>query len=400
MANVKRHQLNERKVRSAAPGVHVDGQGLHLRVAPTGTRNWILRLTVDGKRRNFGLGGFPDVSLKEARSRAAGMRRRVREGHEPVIKPRKAVKVEPAVPTFQAAAIRVIDNRAPTWSSRKHAENWYNTLRLHAFPVIGKMPIDAIGTADILATLEPIWTAKPETATRVKQRMATVFDYAIAAEWRTDNPCNGALKAALPPRSRVRRHHPALPYDEVADALQAIRGTRGHYSPKLGLAFVILTAARTGEVMQATWDEIDESERLWTRPASHMKMRKAHRVPLSQGAMNILGAAKEVSTGTGPIFPSNRKPNQPLSNMAFEMCLRRAGYEHVTVHGFRASFRTWALEQTDTPWAVAEAALAHSLGGQEVVAYARSDLFERRRTLMAEWWNFVNVQARHPVLTQ
>ena len=174
--------------------------------------------------------------------------------------------------------------------------------------------------------------------------------------------------------------------------MEAIRNSSARPSTKLGLQFLILTAARAGEVRQAMWDEIDWKSRTWTRPAPHMKMRKEHRVPLSSRAMHVLVEAQDRHGGTGLIFPTKRanKPDAPLSNMAFEMLLRRTGFGHVTVHGFRASFRTWALEQTDAPWAVAEAALAHNLGGSEVLAYARSDLFERRRTLMAEWWTFVD----------
>ena len=250
-------------------------------------------------------------------------------------------------------------------------------------PLLGRKPVDKITTADVLRVLIPIWTAKAETAVRLRQRMAAVFDFSIAAGWRTDNPCNGALKAALPSRPRQRRHHAAVSYPEVGDAIAAIRAASGRDVTKLGLEFLILTAARAGEIRAATWDEIDDNT--WNVPAEHMKMRRPHRVPLATGARAVLDQLKG---RTGLIFPSNRRPGQ-LSNMAFAMMLRRAGYGDYTVHGFRASFRTWALEQTDTPWAVAEAALAHNLGGGEVMAYARGDLFERRRHLMQDWSDYV-----------
>lgn len=255
--------------------------------------------------------------------------------------------------------------------------------------MLGKKPVDAIDTADVLSVLMPIWNSKPETAGRVRQRMATVFDFAIAAGWREHNPCNGALNAALPRRPRERLHHPALPYSEVAEALDAIRRAPGHETCSDALTFLVLTAARTGEVRQATWDEIDLDARVWTVPAAHMKMRKIHRVPLSSGAVAVLERARERTKGRGLVFPSNRKAGQPLSNMALTMLLRRAGYDHITTHGFRSSFRDWTLEQTDAPWAVAEAALAHNLGGGEVMAYARSDLFERRRALMQHWADYI-----------
>ena len=386
MANIIHNRLTNQQVRTLKPGVYTDGGGLTLRVHESGNRNWVLRLTVRGKRRNFGLGGYPDVSLKDARAQAAMMRQIVRRGEDPG---QWRQVEEPAVPTFAEAAERVIELRAPTWSSKRHATQWRESLRLHAFPRFADRPVDAISTADVLSILEPIWNTKTETAGRVRQRMTVIFDFAIAAGWRRDNPCNGALKAALPRRTRERSHHPALPYDEMGDALAAIRKAAGHANPKLGLEYLILTAARAGEVRQATWDEIDFAARAWTVPASHMKMRKRHRVPLSEGAILVLEKAQEGTGGEGLLFPSNRKPGRPLSNMAFEMLLRRAGYGHVTVHGFRASFRTWALEQTDAPWAVAEAALAHNLGGGEVMAYTRSDLFERRRALMEEWFTLV-----------
>ena len=388
MANVTRNQLSTLQVKNlSVPGTYTDGQGLTLRVHPSGGKNWVLRLTIDGKRRNFGLGGYPDLSLKAARTQAEQMRQLARNGQDPA-QHVKAQRIErPTAPSFGQAAEHVIKLRAPTWTSERHATQWRESLRLHALPVLGQKPVDAIDTTDVLDILMPIWTAKPETAGRVRQRMATVFDFAIAAGWRADNPCNGALKAALPRRPRQRRHHPALPYTEVSKAIDAIRVTPGRDSTKLGLEFLILTAARAGEVRSATWDEINVETGVWHVPAAHMKMRRPHRVPLSTGALAVLEKAPERTT-RGLLFPSSRKQGR-LSNMAFTMLLRRAGYGHITTHGFRASFRTWALEQTDAPWAAAEAALAHNLGGGEVVAYIHSDLFERRRALMEEWSSYV-----------
>ena len=378
MANVKRNQLTPLRIENLSePGTYIDGGGLMLRVHPSGGKNWVLRLRIDGKRRNFGLGGYPTVTLATARSKAADARQRARDGFDPI------PQDEPDAPGFEQAAEAVIELRAPTWTSERHATQWRESLRLHAMPLLGRKPVDKITTADVLRVLMPIWTAKAETAVRLRQRMATVFDFAIAAGWRTDNPCNGALKAALPRRPRQRRHHAAVPYPEVGDVIAAIRAAQGRDATKLGLEFVILVAARAGEVRAATWDEIDLEGAVWNVPPSHMKTRRPHRVPLSTGALAVLD---QIETTSGLIFPSNRR--QGLSNMAFTMLLRRAGYGDFTVHGFRASFRTWALEQTDAPWAVAEAALAHNLGGGEVVAYARSDLFERRRELMQQWGDY------------
>ena len=393
MANLKRNQLSALQVKNAKPGAYTDGGGLTLRVKPNGRKSWVLRLTVDGRRRNLGLGRYPGVSLKAAREQAEELRRATRHGQDPAgyLKARRTGPVaETEIPTFAEAAERVVNLRAPTWSSARHATQWRESLRLYALPSLGDRRVDDIETADVLAILEPIWTSKAETAGRVRQRMATIFDYCLAAGWLDQNPCNGAVKAALPRRTRQRRHHPALPYDEIAEALGAIREAVGHEDTKLALEFLILTAARAGEVRHATWDMIDFKNEQWIVPAEKMKMRRPHRVPLSRQALAILKTARKRTGGKGLIFPSNRKKGQPFSNMAFAMLLRRAGYGHVTTHGFRATFRTWALEQTDAPWAVAEAALAHNLGGGEVMAYVRSDLIERRQKLMQQWGSFVS----------
>ena len=392
MANVKRNQLSTLQVVNlSAPGTYVDGGGLMLRVQPTGSKSWVFRATVNGKRRNYGLGGYPVVTLKAARDRASELLGLAQDGGDPAVAleaHRTPPPPAPTLPTFGEAVEVVIDLRKGSWTNEKHAAQWRSSLSRHVLPDLGAMPVDQISTAEVLGVLTPIWSEKAETATRVKQRMAIIFDYCIAAGWRHDNPCNGALKAALPRRPRQRRHHPAMPYPEVGAALQAVEDANGHESSKLALLFTVLTAARTGEVRAATWDEIDLKGRVWTVPAEHMKMRREHRVPLSTEAVDVLKIALQRTKGRGYLFPSNRKVSRPFSNMALTMLMRRAGLGHFTVHGFRASFRTWALEQTDAPWAVAEAALAHELGGAEVVAYARSDLFERRRELMKQWGTF------------
>ena len=393
MVKLKRNQLSTLKVNHAKPGVHQDGAGLSLWVKPSGGRSWVFRITIDGKVRQMGLGGYPSVGLRDARQLAQELRAVALRGQDPADH-LKAIREtdQPdltAIPTLAQAADRVIKLREPTWSNARHATQWRESLRLHALPFLGDRPVDEIESFEVLAVLERIWHEKPETASRVRQRLNTVFDYCIVAGWRQDaNPCL-TLGAALPRRRRTRRHHPALPYTEVSDALAAFRVAPGHENCADAITFLVLTAARAGEVRHATWDEIDLDARVWVVPSEHMKMRKVHRVPLSTGAVNVLQSAAKRTGRKGLIFPSNRKAEQPFSNMAFEMLLRRSDYGHVTVHGFRASFRTWALEQTDAPWAVAEAALAHSLGGQEVQAYARGDLFERRREFMEDWSQYV-----------
>ena len=389
MANIKRTLLSPLKVKNLTrPGTYTDGGGLALRVSETGSKAWVMRITYGGRRQQKGLGTYPEVGLKAARERAASMRDAAYDGTPPDTYLREK-RGQTAVPTFVGVADMAIALREPTWTSPRHAAQWRESLQNHVYPLIGQMQVDDIEVPNVLAVLTPIWTAKAETAVRVKQRMTAIFDYAIAAGWRKDNPCNGALKSVLPSRKRERRHHPSLPYPEIADMVVEIRESAARPATKLALEFLILTAARAGEVRQATWDEIDLGAEVWNVPAEHMKMRKPHRVPLSTAAIAVLEKAGELFGRSGLLFPSNRNKGKPLSNMAFEMLLRRNGHDDITPHGFRATFRTWTLEQTDTPWAVAEAALAHSLGGGEVVPYIRTDLFEKRRDLMEAWADYV-----------
>ncbi len=394
MANIKRNLLTPIRLRHLTePGTYADGGGLTLRVHPSGGRNWVLRLTVDGKRRNIGLGGFPDVRLAEARKLAQEMRAAAREGRNPVAE-RKALAEERAaapplrtIPTFADVAHAVIELRAPTWTSDRHATQWRESLRLHAMPALGHKQIDTITTADVLSVLAPIWHAKAETATRLRQRMSTIFDYSVVMNWRSDNPANGGVRSALPRRPRRRRHHPALPYAEVPAALAAVEASTSQTISKLAFKFLVLTAARAGEVRGATWDEISLEAAIWTIPAERMKARREHRVPLSHQALEVLEKAQALGSSNGLVFPSKRGGSGQLSNMAFSMIMRRCEIEAVP-HGMRTSFRNWTLEQTDTPWAVAEAALAHVLGDSVASAYARTDLFERRRRLMGMWADF------------
>ena len=262
MPNVKRNQLSTLQVKNAQPGFHTDGRGLMLRVKPSGRKSWVLRLTLNGKRRMIGLGAYPRVSLRDAREQAVEIRRAARRGEDPAdyLKAHRpaAQTEEAAIPTFAEAAERVIALRAPTWSSARHATQWQESLRLYALPVLGDRLVDEIETADVLSILEPIWTSKAETAGRVQQRMATIFDYCVAAGWLDQNPCNGAVKAALPRRTRQppTPSRPALRRDCRSTGSRFVRlpATR---STKLALEFLILTAARAGEVRHATWDMID-----------------------------------------------------------------------------------------------------------------------------------------------
>ena len=391
MPAVKSRALSAALVKNVTqPGTYTDGEGLTLRVAPTGGKRWVLRATIDGKQRNIGLGGYPSVSLAQARQATQATLQEIRDARDPIADrgaAKAATRTRAAIPTFREVAEQVIALRAPTWSSERHAKQWTESLTLHAYPVIGAKRVDTVSTGDLLDLLEPLWTAKAETGTRLKQRIKVILDYAVAREWRADNPANGTLDAALTKRPRLKAHHPALPYGEVPAAVAAIRESNARPATRLGFEFLVLTAARAGEVVGADWKEIDLEVRTWTVPASRMKARREHRVPLSDRAVELLEEARKRFGGDGLLFPSNRRQGA-LSNESFRMTLNRLGVCAVP-HGFRSSFRDWLGECTSASWAVAEACLAHSSGERASLGYARSDYLEQRRDLMADWANYL-----------
>ncbi len=367
------------------PGRYSDGDGLHLFVSKRGTKSWVQRITVDGRRRDIGLGGYPTVSLAQARKRASDNRETIGNGGDPV-----AEKHRPSMPTFSEAAHTVHEANKPRWRNGSHTSAWIQTLERHAFPKIGSKPIDTIGCTDVLAVLTPIWSTKPETARRVRQRMRTIFKWAMANELTETNPAGEAIDGALPSMPKVKAHLRALPYQEVSSALKTVDASQTSLASKHCLKFLVLTAARSGEARGATWEEIDIEGATWAIPGSRMKAGTEHRVPLSSQAFDVLMLARELEDGSGLCFPSPLRPGRMLSDMTLTKVLRKADLaDRATVHGFRTSFKTWTMEQTDTPWAVGEAALAHQLGGSVEQAYARSDLFDRRRVLMQQWGDYL-----------
>ena len=367
------------------PGRYSDGDGLHLFITKKGRKSWVQRITVDGRRRDIGLGGYPSVSLAQARKRASANREAIGNGKDPV-----AEKRRPSMPTFSEAAYTVHEANKPRWRNGSHTSAWIQTLERHAFPKIGKKKVDTIGRTDVLAVLTPIWSTRPETARRVRQRMRTIFKWAMANELIEANPAGEAIDGALPSMPKVKAHLRALPYQEVGSALKTVDASQTSLASKHCLKFLVLTAARSGEARGATWDEIDLPGAMWTIPGSRMKAGVEHRVPLSDQALDALMLARELEDGYGLCFPSPLRPGRMLSDMTLTKILRSTGLaDRATVHGFRTSFKTWTMEQTDTPWAVGEAALAHQLGGSVEQAYARSDLFDRRRVLMQQWADYL-----------
>ena len=384
--NARRPQkaLTAMMVKNAStPGKYCDGNGLYLRVEPNGTKFWVQRIVILGKRRELGLGSVALVSLAEAREKALANRKMAREGGDPLA----ARREQQAVMTFEQASRHVHELHAPTWRNAKHRLDFISSLERYAFPLIGKLPASKVAAADVLRVLTPIWTEKPETARRVRQRIGTVLKWAVAQGWRQDNPAD-SITQALPKVAKAQVHRKSLPYTDIADCLAAIRRSRAMTSTKLALEFLILTAARSGEVREAVWDEIDLDNRLWVIPAARMKAKRAHRVPLSPQAITILREARAFGDGSNVIFPGSRY-GVALSDMTLSKLVKELGFD-ADVHGFRTSFRTWVQEQTNYPREVAEAALAHAVGDAVEQAYARSDMLDRRRHMMDAWAEYLS----------
>jgi integrase len=325
--------------------------------------------------------------LAEAREAALQNRKLARAGGDPL----QAKRTSEALLTFEEASRKVHKIHEPTWRNKKHTAQFISTLETYTFPRIGKLKVSEVTTADVLAVLQPIWLEKPETARRVKQRIGTVMKWAIANGWRQDDP-SVSVASALPKQDRTPAHRKALPYDKVPEFVETLKGSDALDATKLALELLILTASRSGEVRLADWSEFDLDKAIWTRPASRMKSKKEHRVPLSPRAIELLSEARKLGTGEGLVFPGTVH-GKPLSDMTLSKLTKALGYD-VDVHGFRTSFKTWAQERTNTPRDVSEAALAHVVQNKAEAAYARSDFFDKRRRLMERWSAAVNAPDR------
>lgn len=397
------------------PGTHCDGQGLNLSVKSPGSGSWVLRYMIDGRPRTMGLGSYPAVSLSEAREKAI-QARKLKIGGEDPIEVRKLERATKRLKdakafTFKQCAEAYIASHRDGWRNSKHADQWTNTLKTYAYPIIGDLPVAAIDSGLVMAVLEQpvgapkcperLWTAKNETASRVRGRIENVLGWAAARQLRTgDNPAvwKGNLEHQLPKRSKVAKveHHAALPYDEIPAFMAALRKQRGLAAKALELT--ILTGARTGEVLGATWQEIDLKAKVWTIPAERMKAGRVHRIPLSEPIISLLEglAPGENAAKAGPYVFPGAKPGRPLSNMAMLVLLKRMKRSELTTHGFRSTFRDWAAECTQHSREIAEMALAHTISNAVEAAYLRSDLIEKRRALSDDWAIFCCSAATPP----
>lgn len=381
------------------PGMYCDGGGLWLRVSSPTARSWVFRYMLNRASHEMGIGKYPEITLAEARQRAAEARRLKAHGKDPLAE-RSAVRASlladaAKTVTFKDAAERYVEAHRAGWRNAKHAAQWEATLATYAEPILGSLAVQAIDTGLVLKVLEPIWATKTETASRLRGRIEAVLDWAKVRGYRQgENPARwrGHLDKLLPARAKVQKvqHHAALAFDGLGEFMVALRAETGTASR--ALEFAILTAARTGEVIGARWSEIDLGESIWTVPAERMKAGREHRVPLSSRAIAILRTLKPDASGNRQekeiaksLVFAGAAPDRPLSNMAMLMLLRRMGQDDLTAHGFRSTFRDWCAERTNFPSEVAEMALAHSVGDKVEAAYRRGDLFEKRRALMEQW---------------
>jgi integrase len=379
-----------RVARERRPGMYADGGGLYLRVAEGGSKQWIFRYVTNGRLRDMGIGPTHTLTLAEARERATQARKLRLDGIDPIEQKRARVAalrtVDAKAMTFRQCADAFIASHEAGWGSAVHRRQWANSIAQYAHPVIGGLPVHAIETALVMKVIEPLWTTIPETASRVRGRIESVLDWAKVRGYRAgENPARwrGHLDHLLPARSKVRRvkHYAALPYTEIGAFVGKLR-EESSVSAR-GLEFLILTAARLGEVVGATWSEIDLSNRVWAVPVTRMKSGREHRVPLSAAAVALLTGMSEVRNSDFVFF--GRYPGAPLNRGTLLWLAKRLGGAHTNVHGFRSTFRDWAAERTTFAREVAEMALAHAIPDAVEAAYRRGDLFDKRRKLMDAW---------------
>jgi integrase len=391
-------RLSDTKIRSLRKkGLHADGQSLYLRITESGSKSWIFRFMLGGRRRDMGLGHYPSITLSEARELAREAHAAIQRGIDPVEARRERIagaRPQPKITTFQEAADLYIAAHECSWKNEKHRWQWRQTINDYAGPALGHLGVAAVSTHDVLKAIEPLWREKPETASRLRGRIEAVLGWAAARGLRSgENPARwrGHIGKLLPARAKVQKvqHHPALPWREVPDFVRELREIETISAR--ALEFTMLTAARTGEVIGATWREIDRRNKSWLIPDDRMKAGVAHRIPLSAAAIALLDDLARLEDNPH-IFPGARRAHG-LSNMTMLKLLRqlRPG---LTVHGFRSSFRVWAAEATNFPREIAEMCLAHQVGNAAERAYQRADLLEKRRKLMDAWAEYCGRDTR------
>lgn len=384
------NKLSARQVLSAKPGKHEDGAGLRLIVSEKGSKRWEFRFTFNTKRREMGLGSFPTVSLSDARLRAHEARRLVSQGVDPI-----KAKKSPKIPTFTEISARYIRSHRNAWS-RNHAKAWIRSIKADAKHNLGAKRIDQIDTEDILKTFTPIWNTKPVSAKRLQSRIENILDYASAHQYRQQfNPARwkGHLDKLLPNPKRLSKvsHYTAMPYQECHSLMSKLQENASF--PSKALQLLILTATRSSEVRFAKWTEINLDDGIWTIPSERIKSGREHRIPLSEQALKLINSLPRV-VDNPYLFPGY-KNGRPIHHRAkWELLRRKMKYIETTVHGFRSSFRDWAGETTNFPNHVVEMALAHSIKSSTEAAYRRGDLFNKRRTLMESWGNYLDPRAQ------
>lgn len=376
-------QLTAMKIKAITePGRYVDGDGLMLRVTDGGAKSWMVRVRIDGKRRDIGIGSLKVLTLAEARAKATELRRQIAQGIDPIAERRK---VEDPVPTFREAATLVHEEHKAAWKNGKHQDQWINTLTTYAYPKLGDRLVNDIEGPIIRDVLAPIWLAKPETARRVRQRIGAVLDWSYAKGYRPTEAPMRSLSKGLPRQPRKDCHFAAMPFTDVPKLIARLRERSS--VGRLAMEALILTAARSGEIRGATWNEVDLEAGMWTVPADRMKMGRVHHVPLAPEAVDVFRRAEALRVPCSDlVFPGQRLKNQ-LSDMTLLKVMRDME-TGVTVHGFRSAFRDWVAEETSYSGEVAEAALAHAIPNKVEAAYRRTDFLAKRRSLMREWAAF------------
>ena len=381
-------RLSTNKIKALTePGRYHDADGLILNVTKRLSKNWLQRLTINHRRRDLGLGPWPEVSVQEARERAFENKRAVVHGKNPL------ADKERKVPTFREAALRFYKENLPRWKPGKNTQRWMDVIEKYSFPAFGDVAVNQVGREDVLRILTPIWTVKAEQARKLRQRVSLVLQWALAHGYVQTNIAGEQINGALPSMTGTRQHHRCLHYGEVSAAMDTIEQSSAGLSAKLCLRFVILTAVRSGEARSADWSDINIQERTWTIPAGKMKAKIEHRVPLSDEAMRIIEQARMFHDESGLLFPSPTQKGKPLNDMALFRVLRLAGLgDKTTTHGFRSAFRDFASERTSADHATMEICLAHAVGSSVERSYARSDLIVKRKILMQAWSNYLTAK--------